>query len=156
MILRGKDHPPEPLPDRVRAWLGPISGVGLGDLGGLSQFGVFLDRLDPGARSSDRHWHENEDEFLYVLEGTPTLVEEAGTHELAPGDACVWPAGVANAHHVVNRSDAPCLYLVIGTRAASDRVHYADVDKVLIRHADGSEEKQKRDGTPYVAEQQGG
>lgn len=155
MILKAKDHPPEPLEDSVRAWLGPISGVGLSDLGGLTQFGVFLDRLNPGARSSDRHWHENEDEFLYVLQGTPTLVDDDGAHDLAPGDACTWKAGHANAHHVVNRSTAPCLYLIVGTRAETDKVHYADIDKLYIRDADGTEHHLKRDGTPYVAANEG-
>ena len=104
--------------------------------------------LAPGARSSDRHWHEAEDEFLYMLSGTAALVEDDGEHTLGPGDACAWKAGVANGHHLLNRSDAPCSYLIVGTRAPADRVHYSDLDKLYTRTADGTVSRTRRDGSP--------
>lgn len=101
------------------------------DAGGLTQFGAYAETLQPGARSSDRHWHEEEDEFLYVLSGEATVIEDDGAHTLRPGDAACWKAGAANAHQVVNRSDAPCTYLIFGTRMARDVVHYPEAGKVL-------------------------
>lgn len=101
------------------------------DTGGLTQFGAYVETLQPGSRSSERHWHEEEDEFLYMLSGEATVIEEDGAHLLHPGDAACWPAGTANAHQVVNRSDAPCTYLIFGTRMAHDIVHYPDVGKIL-------------------------
>jgi uncharacterized cupin superfamily protein len=101
------------------------------DAGELTQFGAYVETLRPGARSSDRHWHEDEDEFLYMLSGEATVIEDDGAHPLHPGDAACWPAGTANAHQVVNRSDAPCTYLIFGTRMARDTVHYPDAGKVL-------------------------
>ena len=117
------------------------------DTGGLAQFGAFTETLAPGGASSHRHWHEQEDEFLYILDGTPTVIEDDGPHALSPGDAACWPAGVPNAHHVVNRSDAPCTYVVIGTRLPSDTVHYADIDRLYTRR-DGVVSRTRRDGAP--------
>ncbi len=108
------------------------------DAGGLTQFGAYVQTLQPGARSSDRHWHEEEDEFLYMLSGEATVVEEDGEHLLRTGDAACWPAGAANAHQVVNRSDAPCTYLIFGTRMASDVVHYPDGGRTLHDFEDGT------------------
>jgi uncharacterized cupin superfamily protein len=91
----------------------------LGDAAGLSQFGVNLVTLQPGAWSSQRHWHENEDEFIYVLEGEVTLITDAGEQVLKPGLAAGFPAGKTNGHHLVNRSDKPARYFEVGTRAAT-------------------------------------
>jgi uncharacterized cupin superfamily protein len=135
-------------PDQI-AHLGDFRALLYSDTGGLSQFGAFVETLPPGSASSDRHWHENEDEFLYVLTGTPTVVEDDGPHRLGPGDCACWPAGVANGHHVVNRSDADCGYLVVGTRAASDRVHYSDIDKLYTRE-NGVARRTRRDGSPLT------
>ena len=77
------------------AYMGDFAARLYSDSGGLTRFGAFVETLVPGARSSDRHWHEAEDEFLYMLDGAAVLVEDDGEHPLAPGDACVWPAGVA-------------------------------------------------------------
>src|SRR5918998_4528060 len=99
----------------------------LGDAGGLTQFGVNLTRLRPGAASALRHWHEIEDELVYVLEGELVLVEDSGETVLRPGDAAAFKAGVANGHHLVNRSDREALLLEIGTRAAQDRGEYPDI-----------------------------
>ena len=98
--------------------------------GEVTQFGAHVETLQPGSRSSERHYHEEEDEFLYVLSGEATVIEEDGAHVLHPGDAACWPAGTANAHQVVNRSGAPCTYLIFGTRMAHDIVHYPDVERV--------------------------
>ena len=106
------------------------------EAGGLTQFGAYVERLQPGSSSSDRHWHEEEDEFLYMLSGEATVIEEDGTHLLLSGDAACWPAGTANAHHVLNRSKAPCVYLIVGTRAPRDVVHYPDSGEILHNEGD--------------------
>jgi uncharacterized cupin superfamily protein len=109
----------------VRVDLGDYSNANLGDAAGLTQFGVHLEILHPGARSSVRHWHENEDEFVYVLDGELVLVEDAET-VLRSGDAAAWAAGSPVAHCLENRSGADATYLVVGTRADRDRWHYVD------------------------------
>ena len=101
------------------------------DSAGLKQYGAYLQTLQPGARSSTRHWHEREDEFLYVVSGQVTVVENDGRHVLEPGDAACWPAGVPNAHHVLNESSEPCSFLIVGTRLTDDICHYPDVGKTL-------------------------
>jgi len=100
----------------------------LGDALGLTQFGVNLVTLRPGAWSSQRHWHENEDEFVYVLEGEITLVTDAGETLLRPGMAAGFPAGKPDGHHLINRTSEPALYLEVGTRAATEVAHYSDID----------------------------
>ena len=105
----------------------------LGRAAGLTQFGVNLCTLKPGAASSQRHWHENEDEFVYVLEGEVVLVEDAGETVLKPGDAAAWKAGVAEGHCLINRSDRDAVFLEIGTRAQSERAHYSDIDMMVVR-----------------------
>lgn len=147
MILRkGMARTEEATPEQV-ARLGHFRAELLSDSGGLTQFGAFVETLAPGAFSSDRHWHEAEDEFLYVLAGEATVIEDDGAHVLHPGDAACWKAGVANGHHVQNRSAAPCSYLVVGTRASSDRVHYSDIDKLYVRE-NGRVVRTRRDGSP--------
>ncbi|MCO6383620.1 cupin domain-containing protein [Oceanicola sp. 502str15] len=96
------------------------------DTGGLTQFGAFIEELAPGSRSSNRHWHEAQDEFLWMLTGEATLHENRGSTLLRPGAAVAWPMGVANAHCLENTSDAPCSYLIVGTRGGDDVVHYPD------------------------------
>src|ERR1043166_4203867 len=95
----------------------------LGNAVGLTQFGVNLTRLKPGAASSQRHWHENEDELVYVLEGEIVLCEDGGETVLKPGDAAAWKAGVANGHCLVNRSNRDAVFIEVGTRAESERAH---------------------------------
>jgi uncharacterized cupin superfamily protein len=120
----------------------------LGDAVGLSQFGVNLTTLGPGAWSSQRHWHENEDEFIYVLEGEVTLITDAGEHVLKPGLAAGFPAGNANGHHLVNRSDKPARYLEVGTRAAREVAHYSDID-LAGRKENGRFVFTRKNGEPY-------
>ncbi|WP_372839797.1 cupin domain-containing protein [Phaeovulum sp.] len=98
----------------------------LSDAGGLTQFGVYLETLAPGASSSERHWHEAEDEFLYVLDGVATVHDDDGMHTLGAQDAACWRHGDANAHRVLNQSQAPLRYLIVGSRAAKDVCHYPD------------------------------
>jgi uncharacterized cupin superfamily protein len=123
----------------------------LGDLAGLTQFGVNLTRLRPGAASSLRHWHEQEDEFIYVLEGEITLIEEGGATLLRPGDAAGFKAGVGNGHHLINKSQRDALYLEIGTRAKHERAHYPDVDLVGEKDERGFRFSH-RSGEPYPKE----
>ena len=104
-------------------------------------------RSSRGGRSSNRHWHEEEDEFLYVISGVATVVEEDGEHALHPGDAACWPAGTPNAHQVVNRSAAPCTYLIFGTRMVRDVVHYPDAGRILRDFEDGTWRLERDDGT---------
>ncbi|MBI1776801.1 MAG: cupin domain-containing protein [Proteobacteria bacterium] len=100
----------------------------LGDAVGLQAFGVNLVELEPGAWSSQRHWHTREDEFVYVLEGELTLVSEAGKQVLKPGMAAGFPAGKADGHHFINRGRKTAVYLEVGNREAGDACHYSDVD----------------------------
>jgi uncharacterized cupin superfamily protein len=123
----------------------------LGNVAGLTQFGVNLTRLKPGAASALRHWHENEDEFVYVLEGEIALIEDSGVTILKPGDAAGFKAGVSNGHHLVNKSQADAVYLEIGTRAATERAHYPDVDLMFERDAHGMRCLHKS-GEPYPQE----
>ena len=123
----------------------------LGDVAGLTQFGVNLTRLKPGAASSLRHWHEHEDELIYVLEGEITLIEDGGATVLRPGDAAGFKAGVANGHHLINKSQRDALYLEIGTRARIERAHYPDVDLVGDKDERGFRFSH-RSGEPYPKE----
>ena len=111
---------------------GPFELLRYSEAGGLTQFGAYVETLQPGSSSSDRHWHEEEDEFLFVLSGEATVVEEDGAHVLLSGDAACWPAGTPNAHHVLNRSQAPCVYLIVGTRVPRDVLHYPDSGQILV------------------------
>jgi uncharacterized cupin superfamily protein len=125
MIIRKGQAPAE------RGNEGRSARLQCSDAGGLTQFGAYVETLQPGAWSSDRHWHEEEDEFLYVLSGEATVIEDDGAHLLRPDDAACWPANTPNAHQVVNRSEAPCSYLIFGTRMVRDVVHYPDSGRVL-------------------------
>lgn len=110
---------------------------------GISDFGASLVRLEPGAWSSQRHWHEGEDEMLVMLEGEAVLVENDCRTLLSAGDVAAWPKGVANAHHLINESDRPCRFFVVGKPAASD-CHYPDIDL----HLDGPSQKYvRKDGS---------
>lgn len=118
----------------------------LGDAAGLSQFGVNLMRLPPGVWTSQRHWHSHEDEFVWVVEGEVVLVEDEGEVVLRPGDCAGFPAGVANGHHIQNRSDREAVLLEIGTRTPDeDGCVYPDIDM----QADPDGTYRHMDGTPY-------
>jgi uncharacterized cupin superfamily protein len=120
----------------------------LGEPFGLHDFGVNLVTLPPGAWSSQRHWHSHEDELIYVVSGTPTLVTDGGETALAPGMCAGFPAGEANGHHLVNRSSEPAMILEVGSREADDDVFYADIDMQLLKAARGGRFT-RRSGEPY-------
>jgi uncharacterized cupin superfamily protein len=122
----------------------------LGDPGGLAQFGVNLTRLKPGAASAHRHWHKNEDEFVYMLEGEAVLVEDNGETVLRPGDAAAFKAGVAVGHMIVNRSDKDAVFLEVGTRSADEAVTYTDpdIDMRAVKE-NGVVRIMRRNGDPF-------
>lgn len=105
----------------------------ISEAGHLSQFGSFVEVLQPGAQSSIKHWHSAEDEMVYVLEGEVTLIEGDTETVLHPGDAATFRSGVAVGHTLQNRSAMPTKCLIVGTRAALDHITYADHDRVCIR-----------------------
>ena len=151
-VTRGEDGIayPAPFDEKCRLY----EAVALGEAVGLTQFGVAMEKLLPGGMSSQRHWHENEDEFLYLLSGELVLVEDDGEHILKEGAAVGWKAGEPNGHHLINRSDQPAYYLIVGTRAANDRVHYPDIDLAYER-INGEGRYLHKDGTPYPTEEDG-
>jgi uncharacterized cupin superfamily protein len=100
----------------------------LGDAAGLTDFGVNLLRLPPGAWSSQRHWHNLEDEFVYVLSGEVVLITDAGETILNVGDCAGFPKNAPNGHHLVNRSNADATLLEVGTRTTDDITTYPDID----------------------------
>jgi uncharacterized cupin superfamily protein len=122
----------------------------LGDCFGLTIFGVNLTTLKPGAMSALRHAHMRQDEFVYILEGTPVLVTEEGETELAPGICAGFRFGTGNAHHLINRSGGDVVYLEVGDRSAGDAAYYPDDDLVAVVSIDGkSRAFLHKDGTPY-------
>ena len=127
-------------PCRAREWLR------LGDAAGLTQFGVNLLHLPPGAWSSQRHWHSHEDEFVYVLEGELTLITDAGEQVLTPGLAAGFPAGVPDGHNLVNKTDKDALDLEIGNRHPEEEAHYPDVD-LHVRRSGGAFNFTRKDGS---------
>ncbi|BAK64712.1 hypothetical protein SLG_00370 [Sphingobium sp. SYK-6] len=116
----------------------------LGRHAGLTALGVSHVVLEPGAWSSQRHWHEGEDEFLVMLDGEAVLIEDEGETVLGPGDCVAWAAGVANGHHLVNRSTERCTFLCFSAGDRDAGGGYSDIDMIFT--ADGYK---RRDGTPY-------
>jgi len=117
----------------------------LGDIAGLTQFGVNLLRLPPGAWSSQRHWHTAEDEFVFVVEGEVVLVTDDGQETLRAGDCAGFKANESNGHHLQNRSQSDAVVLEIGSRSDRDGVFYSDID---MRVEPGSDRYVRRDGSP--------
>lgn len=125
--------------------------LALGDAGGLTQFGAHLVTLQPGAKSSLRHWHEKEDEFLIVTAGALTLVDDHGDTPLAPGDCCAFPAGDGNGHHIVNTSNEPGSFLVVGSRIENEIGWYSDIDMKAV--FEGRDLKfTRKDGSPLTGD----
>ena len=125
----------------------------LGDAGDLSDFGVNLLELAPGAWSSQRHWHSAEDEFVYVLEGEVVLIDDGGEHTLRAGDCAAFPKGESNGHHLVNRSDAAAVCLEVGSRRPdTDVCTYSDIDMRIERR---DKQYTHKDGTPYPEKTRG-
>lgn len=156
IALRAADCPPRQRPSvyppgvlaRYAAALAGREKRPLGEHFGLTRFGVNLTRLAPGAISALRHAHARQDEFVYVMAGTPTLVTDAGETLLAPGLCAGFAAGGGNAHQLINRSDAEVLYLEVGDRTPGDRVSYPDDD--LAAELTGAGWRfTRKDGTAY-------
>jgi uncharacterized cupin superfamily protein len=120
----------------------------IGDLAGLTQFGVNLTRLAPGCWSSQRHWHTAEDEFVFVVAGEVVLVTDSGEEILHTGECAGFAAGGADGHHLQNRSDRDALVLEIGTRRPdADEVFYPDIDLQVLKGRAGYAHK---NGVPYA------
>ncbi len=130
---------------------GPFSELVLGDQAKLTQFGVHLEQLPPGSRSAHRHWHETEDEFVFVLSGELVLVEDEES-VLRAGDAAAWAAGVPVAHCLENRSSQVAVCLTVGTRAARGVVHYPDHD-IVMHHDEVSRKFTRGNGSPVEPQQ---
>jgi uncharacterized cupin superfamily protein len=132
-------------PDPYAAEVGGRWYRRLAPAAGITDFGASHVRLEPGAVSSQRHWHEGEDEIVIMLAGEAVLVEEEQETVLRAGDVAAFPKGAANGHHLVNRGDTDCLFVAIGRPAQSD-CHYPDIDL----HLDGATGRyMRKDGTPY-------
>jgi uncharacterized cupin superfamily protein len=146
-VLVGTTYPPpydEPCRTRER--------IRVGDAAGLTQFGVNLLRLPPGAWSAQRHWHVGEDEFIHVVSGEVVLVTDAGDEVLRPGDCAGFKAGDKNGHCLQNRSNADATILEIGTRiAGGDTAHYPECDMVALPGG-----YTRRDGAPYPKQERRG
>jgi len=140
-LIKGTGYPPPfdaPCAARTRRRLG--------EAGGLRDFGVNLMTLPSGKWSSQRHWHSHEDEFVYVLEGELTLVEDGGETVLFAGDCAAFPKGTGNGHHLINRSSAVAVYLEVGSRDPQDLTTCSDID-MMSSSTDGR--FVHKDGTPY-------
>lgn len=111
---------------------------------GLSDFGASHVVLKPGAWSSQRHWHDGEDEFLVMLSGTAVLVEDEGSSTLVAGDCAAWPKGSTNGHHIRNESDSDCSFVVIGGGVCTGG-GYSDIDMLFTPEGKYTH----KDGTPY-------
>ncbi|HEY0958450.1 MAG TPA: cupin domain-containing protein [Novosphingobium sp.] len=132
-------YPPEHAGAVVGRWVRRLSPAS-----GLTDFGASQVVLKPGAWSSQRHWHDSEDEFLVMISGEALLIEDEGRTILKPGDVCAWPKGIVNGHHIRNDSEADCSFVVIG---GGERTGggYSDIDMIFT--ADGR--YLRKDGTPY-------
>ncbi len=124
------------------------SQIAVGTAGGLSQFGANIVILAPGAMSSLRHWHEEQDEIVVILSGNPVLVDDNGETPMGPGDVATFPAGDPNGHHLINKTDTEARFFVVGTRTETETAWYSDEDmKVTFQKGKGFEFTRK-DGSP--------
>jgi uncharacterized cupin superfamily protein len=121
----------------------------LGEHFGLSNFGVNLTTLEPGAQSALKHRHSAQDELIYVISGVVTLVTDQDRYELEPGMCCGFPAAGGVSHHLVNEGDSPASYLEVGDRNPADEVEYPDDDLRVGIGPEGKRRYEHRDGTPY-------
>lgn len=145
----------EAAPSTVVSLLPPMLAVAfegrqrrrLGEQFGLTNFGVNLTRLAPGARSAFLHAHDRQDEFIYVVEGQPTLVTTEGRQALAPGMCAGFKAGSGRAHCLLNETDAEVWYLEIGDRTSGDKAHYPEND-LKAEMVEGAWVFTRKDGSP--------
>ncbi|MEM6349386.1 MAG: cupin domain-containing protein [Cyanobacteria bacterium P01_D01_bin.14] len=138
-------------PEPFRAAVAGRSRQRVGNAAGLTRFGVNLTTLVPGSCSALRHWHSQQDEFVYIVTGELTLVTDAGEQLLTPGMMAAFPAGEANGHHLINRSDQPATYLEVGDRTSNDQATYPD-DDLLALPAPTGHRFTHRDGRSYPAQ----
>ncbi len=136
---------PDPSHPVLGGGTGPYACRLIGDAAGLTQFGAHLEVLPPGSRSSFRHWHEAEDEMVFILSGEVVLIEDTET-TLHAGEAAGWPAGHPVGHCLENRSATDAVYLTIGTRSLADRIHYPDHG--LVTDKDGPARRHTRHDRP--------
>jgi uncharacterized cupin superfamily protein len=147
--LRAKPTSP-PFPAGMVAKVAPFRDKqALGDVFGLTNFGVNLTRLAPGGQSALRHAHGRQDEFVYMLEGEAVLITDAGETTLKAGMCAGFKAGTGDAHHLVNRTKKDVVFLEVGDRSAGDSVTYPDDDVMAVFGADGKWKYSRKDGTPY-------
>lgn len=122
----------------------------LSDAANITQFGVHHVTLPPGIWASQRHHHSAEDEFVYILSGHPTLIDDKGETQLAPGECCAHPAGDGNGHHLINQTDKAVEFLVVGTRSPeTDHCRYPDVNLDLPANGTPDRIFTHKNGTPY-------
>ena len=122
------------------------SSIRVGDAGGLTQFGANIVILEPNAKSSLRHWHLNEDEFVMVSQGEVVLIDDHGETPMVAGECATFPANDQNGHHFVNRSKFEARFLVVGTKAPSEVATYSDID-LMIEVSGGKFEFKRKDGS---------
>lgn len=135
-------------PEPYAAMMQGRSSLRLGDAGGLTQFGVNLVTLQPGAMSSLRHWHLHEDEFVMVTAGVCVLVTDAGETEMRAGECAAFPAGLADGHHFRNRGTEVAQFLVVGSKAPEEVATYSDVD-LRVEMAGGKARFTYKDGSDW-------
>jgi uncharacterized cupin superfamily protein len=123
------------------------SSIRVGDAGGLTQFGANIVILEPNAKSSLRHWHLNEDEFVIVSQGEVVLIDDHGETPMVVGECATFPAGDQNGHHFVNRSKVEARFLVVGTKAQTEIATYSDID-LMVELGEGKFVFKKKDGSP--------
>jgi uncharacterized cupin superfamily protein len=151
-LMRAADVPPQArhtnYPQPFAARVAGRQKRRLGEVFGLVNFGVNLTRLAPGAMSALRHFHAKQDELIYILEGEPILISNAGETAMRPGDCAGFKSGTGDARHLVNRGTSDVVYLEIGDRTPGDRVVYPD-DDIAAGLDDGRWRFQHKDGRPY-------
>lgn len=153
MLINPEDIPQQTTtnyPEEFKSFVAGRFKKRLGDAAGLQNFGVNLTKLAPGSCSALRHWHTRQDEFIYVLSGELTLVTDEGEQILTPGMAAGFPAGVANGHHLINRSNSEAVYLEIGDRTPSDEVIYPN-DNLVAKDSPNGWVFSHRDGRLYTS-----
>ena len=153
LAIRAQDAPPRLSPSNYpAAFRGRVVGrhkQPLGDLFGIGNFGVNRTRLSPNAVSALRHAHSRQDEFVFILEGYPTLITDAGATQLSPGMCAGFRAGTGDGHQLVNMTDADVVYLEIGDRSPGDTATYPDDDIQAHLGVDMKWQFAHKDGTPY-------
>jgi uncharacterized cupin superfamily protein len=143
-VKTGTIYPPEYAPQ-----VAGRSSLRLGDAGGLTQFGVNIVILAPGAKSSMRHWHLHEDEFVMITQGECVLVMDAGETVMHVGDCAAFPAGVPDGHVFINRTEVEARFLVVGTKSKAEVATYSDVD-LTVEQSGGVNTFRHKDGRPYM------